>query len=91
MGKTLGMVGFTASDHAPSPQRPRTTQLPSPSHTFHDLQLSMQREALPDVAVKPNVQAEPKDQLSQFRCASNKVISIAKSIPKSLKFCGSLW
>ena len=61
-------------------------------HAFDSLDSlpSMQREALPDVAVKPDVEAEPKDQLRQFGCASNKLISIAKSIPKSLKFCGSL-
>ena len=37
---------------------------------------SMQREALPTGAVKPDVEAEPEDQLRQFRCASDKVISI---------------
>ena len=53
---------------------------------------SMQREALPDVAVKPGVEAEPEDQLETiFRCALNKVISIACSIPTSFKLCGSLW
>ena len=53
----------------------------------------MQREALPDVAVKPDVEAEPKDQLRQLRCASNKLISIACSIPTSFNFvdhCGEI-
>ena len=55
---------------------------------------SMQREALPTGAVKPDVEAEPKDQLETIlMCFKQTDLYVAKSIPKSLKFvdrCGEI-
>ena len=48
---------------------------------------SMQREALPDVAVKPDAEAEPEDQQeTSWTCFKQTDFYIARSIPTSFKY-----